>query len=763
MPTYSLNLRQDIGRKLTIAEMDGNFLYMQNLIETIPGGGGGITEVTYSELDTIIGSASLTPGSYYLITDFKTCYDQPIYNQSKSAVTSGNYKVGNTHSIIVMAISSTALSVDAYQPDYPMDKIKYDFNYSSTFVTSGTAFGRISERIDEWGNRTDYDHREVLFRRYKYYYYNTPPLGEITLSSGGSASGIGTQFDVDFSVDDYIILPNVNQYVFKITQITSSQSMSVTGSSIPDTTSLYYKGNQTISGNLNDYVQYYPNNVDGQEDYLEFHTFKLENETIVNNKFGDFYSLINWNEPYFDLPNNVFGEDVLSSSFGDYFVNNTFVNDVEETTVGDYFENNFYYADDNDFANNVIGSYFRNNIIFDSFRDNFIGNDFYDNYITSNFRRNNTSFNFNNNIIDGDFDDNNIGNGFVDNDIYRQFTNNTIRNGFNNNDIYDDFGDNFIDNGFENNTIGSADSIGDYGFGGNKIGYDSKGNFFRGYVYDNILGMGFYSNDVHNNFNGNVFGSVVIFNTFGTNSQGNNIGNFFISNDIGQDFINNHIQNSFQDNNISYDFSYNEIGNNFYNNNIENDFGFGGGQSYGNKIGNYFENNTIGEYFYGNVVTDIFNDNTVGSYFRFNDVKIHNLGSYDFTIGYNNIISFTDNTGASPSIPGTDNVYTGLTVSGGTGSNATFDVTVSGSIVTDVSLNNSGTEYQLTDVLTIPYQSFGGTAGLDIEITVGSVSATPHVYQIYNCTLFRNASATYSERLSYYDENDVLNIESLYP
>jgi hypothetical protein len=718
--------------------------------------GNGMTEVTYSELDTIISSASLTPGSYYLITDFKTCYDQPIYNQSKSAVTSGNYKVGNTHSIIVMAISSTALSVDAYQPDYPMDKIKYDFNYSSTFVTSGTAFGRISERIDEWGNRTDYDHREVLFRRYKYYYYNTPPLGEITLSSGGSATGSGTQFDVDFSVDDYIILPNVNQYVFKITQITSSQSMSVTGSSIPDTTSLYYKGNQTISGNLNDYVQYYPNNVDGQEDYLEFHTFKLENETIVNNKFGDFYSLINWNEPYFDLPNNVFGEDVLSSSFGDYFVNNTFVNDVEETTVGDYCENNFYYADDNDFANNVIGNNFRNNIIFDSFRDNFIGNDFYDNYITSNFRRNNTSFNFNNNIIDGDFDDNNIGNGFVENVIYRRFTNNTIRNGFNNNDIYDDFDDNFIDNGFENNTIGSANSIGNYDFEGNKIGYDSKGNFFRGYVYDNILGHGFYSNDVHGDFNGNVFGMVCVFNTFGTNSQNNNIGNFFISNDIGEyfsdnhiqnyfqdnnisydfsdnhiqnyfqdndisyNFSKNHIQNSFQDNNISYNFSFNEIGNRFSFNNIENDFGFGGAQSRGNKIGNYFQYNTIGEYFYDNTIVDYFDNNEVGNDFQMNDVKVRNLYNYNFIQYQGNIVTFTYQSSGTTSTPGFYNILSGTT--SGHGESASFGITVSGGTISDVSLVSAGYQYVAGDTISISGTQIGGVSRAIATFSINSLS-----------------------------------------
>ena len=37
MSTYSLTLRQDVGRKLTIQELDHNFLYLEDL--TSEGGG----------------------------------------------------------------------------------------------------------------------------------------------------------------------------------------------------------------------------------------------------------------------------------------------------------------------------------------------------------------------------------------------------------------------------------------------------------------------------------------------------------------------------------------------------------------------------------------------------------------------------------------------------------------------------------------------------------------------------------------------------
>ena len=355
---------------------------------TPTGGGAGLSNVSYSELTLLIGSQSLTPGTYYRITDFKTCYDQPNYDIYKQPITTGNYKVGNTHSIIVFATSENTLSSDAWQPDYPKDTIKYDFSFTQSEVTSGTAYGRITERIDEWNNRTDYDHREVLFRRYRHYYYDIDILpGDIDIISSGTVSGYGTQFDVDFAVDDYLFLPNINvdwwtqDFALRITAISSSQSMSVTGSYIPaEFESPYYKGYRSDGANLGGYQQYYQNNVDGTDDYLEFYTFDFEDETITNNKFGN--HAIGWDESTFFLPNNVFGEDVLNSTFGESFINNTFEDDVEEVRIGDYCQGNIYNSDvinDDDtwdFDDNVIGNHFIGNTILDRFDQNSIKNEF---------------------------------------------------------------------------------------------------------------------------------------------------------------------------------------------------------------------------------------------------------------------------------------------------------------------------------------------------------------------------------------------------
>lgn len=284
-----------------------------------------------------------------------------------------------------------------------------------------------------------------------------------------------------------------------------------------------------------------------------------------------------------------------------------------------------------------------------------------------------------------------------------------------------------------------------------------KGNLFKGYVEGNIIGNNFVGNETNYNFIDNQIGNSFFINTVGNDFRNNQIGNYFGFNQIEYYFYSNKIGNYFNDNIISYNFAYNQIAHNFYNNNIASDFGFGGGQAYGNKIGNYFQNNTIGEYFYSNQIEDVFSDNIIGNYFQYNDVKIQNFNNYNLLNEYRNILSFSDNTGLSPSIVGTDGTYIGLTVSGGSGYGATFDITVDSSVVISVSINSRGNEYQVNNVLTIPYESFGGTSSSsNIEIIIDSVSATPDVYRNYNCTIFRNTNGF--DRLSYYDASDVLNI-----
>ena len=123
------------------------------------------TLVIYSEFRNLITGSSLSTGSYYLITDFKTCYDQPDYDFAGNAISVGNYKVADIEPIIVHATSSNTISSVAYQPKYPNDKIQYDWTWNMTEITGGDAYGRITERIDEYNNRTENDPRVRLSKR----------------------------------------------------------------------------------------------------------------------------------------------------------------------------------------------------------------------------------------------------------------------------------------------------------------------------------------------------------------------------------------------------------------------------------------------------------------------------------------------------------------------------------------------------------------------------------------------------------------------
>jgi hypothetical protein len=116
-----------------------------------------IEDITYTTLRFNILNNLLIPGQLYNITDFATIYDQ---------IETGTVKTGSTEPLVVLATSIDTLSPFAYSALFPNDIIKYDANIVATDALTAIK-GRIIERIDEYGNRTDYDHRTVLFPRWE--------------------------------------------------------------------------------------------------------------------------------------------------------------------------------------------------------------------------------------------------------------------------------------------------------------------------------------------------------------------------------------------------------------------------------------------------------------------------------------------------------------------------------------------------------------------------------------------------------------------
>ncbi len=689
-------------------------------------------EVTYSELYSLLTGATLTPGKHYLITDFKTCYDQPDYDHNGNTIETGNYKEGNVSPILVLATDVDKISEHAYQPEYSGDTIQYDPYFTSTEVTAGEAFGRITYRIDDKGNAFDYDFREVLFKRYITYSAEEIYVGKVSINSVGVVTGVGTNF-TGRTTGEVIGIVNVDSAYgvnfYQIVSIDSETSMTVTGRTIYSVNNTFYTDSITDNG-----MSYKQNNIFSNTGFTQYKTF-VNHYECFNNTCGNRVANTLNSEDTFLLSNNVFRDGPYrDNSFGSNFRNNTFNDDCENNTISGNFYGNII---DNDFDNNTISSDFYDNIIICDFTNNIIQGDFYNNNLGDNnsndfdynlimglfygnfytgvdsFANNILKSSFYGNIIQTSFDDNVVGN-FYSNFIKNDFNNNTVGDNFYINNIYNSFYRNTIGFGFHNNTLGTINSS---TFEDNHIGNEFKANLIVGQFDDNKIGNDFGGNEIESYF------------------LNNNIGNDFYSNDIGLNFENNFILNNFFDNEITDDFRYNQIGNSFYSNNIGEGFGFGGSDSRRNVIGNYFNGNTIGEYFYNNNIGDEFENNTIGNDFQFNRIETP-LNGIDFTTYLGNPVNFS-----YPSTTGTDGVYTGVTgTSSGAGVNSVFTITVASTLVSDVEASTIGKLYLTGDTITIASGSFGGTS--DLVLTVDTIGATPMVYEYYNKTIQRRFDGT---------------------
>ena len=569
-----------------------------------------VIPITRAELLNKIDNNQLINGSGYLITDFRTCYDQPNYDSiGNPLVDSDTYKVCDIEPILVSAISTNSISQDAYQANYPKDKIKFDLHWNTTEITENVAYGRITERIDEYNNRTDYDHRNIKFKRYKSYFHDKkqPNVGTITVD-GFTVVGTNTTFTTSLTVNRWIAIDelveptfenqdgSIKTTIFKIVDIIDDNNMLLEGiNGINITDSLYYSAEPSSSSYTTwEYLEIKQNNLLDDEP-IEFKTFQYDYELIqngraisINNFIGNhsfFYLNNEIGVSYFMLSNNVFGRFTVSNEFGERCFNNAFA----ESSV-----------------NNIIGNYSHNNNIKFAFTNNIIGNNFYKNKIRYFFRDNIITTNFKNNITLGTFQSNIIADGFNFNLIYSLFYLNKINTNVTNNIIFSDFYFNNIDENFNNNIIG----------------YLNSGNYFQ----YNTTGKGFNSNTIYSVFENNSIGNFCHDNTILVQFVGNNIGAEFVYNNIGDEthtgflFRTNNIGDNFKGNLILNEFQYNDINYGFVSNEVY-------GYSFRNKIGNDAINNNIYNFFQNNIINNSFQNNIIG-----------NIG--DIVMGY----SFASNT-----------------------------------------------------------------------------------------------------------------------
>jgi hypothetical protein len=439
----------------------------------------------------------------------------------------------------------------------------------------------------------------------------------------------------------------------------------------------------------------------------------------------------------------------------------------------------------NNFRNNVIGNNFEDNIIGDNFEDNQIGFDFQNNEITNDFNKNEIASGFNNNSISGETSTNRIGEQFENNTIYGDFYDNQIFNEFKGNITYQDFSQNRTDWGFGGNQI-SGNCL------GNIFGTTIDSNDFLGDVYQNTFKGGVLGNTIGNNFANNNIGFLFINNIIGEDfgngggePQGNTIGNNFVDNIIGEYFYNNTIADNFHDNEVGNYFQWNVINTNIDTTYFTLNYGNITGFSY-TAAGTGATNNTYSgiqacgttqsmgvdasfnvEVSGGTVIG--VSGNSEGRLYQNND-ELTILGTQ--IGGVTGVIDGFSSDAVGKS--GTTGTYNNVFAQGtGAGENGSFNIIVVDDLVDSISLSGGGSSYLTGDVLTIDGSIFGGVDGVDdITITVSSIYSDDIVitvtgttsgssfYQHYTKQIFERRLG--DKRVSFYDEDDILNVDSVY-
>lgn len=366
---------------------NGNLYYRNSDGSYVAVGGGSastynpVISKTYTELYNLYLSGSFATGSYYLINNYETIYDQPdfymdgttkLYGASQSKSCAFPYKY---QPILVLATSYNTLSPNAYQPPYSVfggyakDQIKYDLTKNTTEYGNSTR-GRIIERIDEYGNRTDYDHKTIRFRRYRNYDRGAKLSGSIVSynATTGQLTGNGsTLFLSEISIGDIILIDTLSDLGYNFGLKVNNISFDNIFTSVVDNdysttppvvfpfgvTNFSFSGKSydfysvTATTDYNQYKEVYIGQSQ-EQDFDEFYTFDTPT-TSLSNYLDDYSVFWNSSSTFPILSNNIFGSNATSNYLGKGSCNND---------IKDHFNSNNL---EKSFSNNICDSYFQYN------------------------------------------------------------------------------------------------------------------------------------------------------------------------------------------------------------------------------------------------------------------------------------------------------------------------------------------------------------------------------------------------------------------
>jgi hypothetical protein len=295
-----------------------------NILDTI--------SATYAEFYTLITGGNLQVGRTYILVDFQTIYDQMDFDAGGSLKPTLTTKTGSVEQIWVYALSSNQIAKKAYSATYPNDQIQYDWTYNTTLVNGSPAKGRISERIDENNNRTDYDHREIKFIRYD------DGAGNFTvINDNGNASGEFLTFVQNFT--GLIVKDNWLGDFYSIGALLGQEygNNVFSGNVVISNTSSAGFYSNTFSGNMQN------NTFSGGEVYNNTFSGNVTNNPFSGNVYNNTFSGDVYNNTFSGIVySNTFSGQVNNNPFSGEVHSNTFSGQVSRNTFSGYVYNNTF-------------------------------------------------------------------------------------------------------------------------------------------------------------------------------------------------------------------------------------------------------------------------------------------------------------------------------------------------------------------------------------------------------------------------------------
>ncbi len=451
---------------------------------------------TYEELKTLKDNNQLQEGKKYLLTDYRTKYQQPTTNVIKEMDVEG---------LILTASSNSTFESIVFSTKFPSDIIWYDFDNNVCEDNTTTRNGFILRRYDPISkNDAPQDWRSMLWARYKphngVFYLNGVKTGIKTWNTGQPIS-----LDMLYKADNKL-------WMAKNKNTPTS----------PTDTSVFY--------------EVYPD---------------LDTPLLINEKTKIAKDIELMRDTLVELP--TFGDNCVANNIesteeaqvielqNNVFIGNSNYNSLSIGCV----KNSFF----NSYRNELSQRCYSN--IFIASSNNSFGIACYGNFLPSGFNTNTFGNSCSNNTFGNGCNQNNFGNGCNNN----SFGSSCYNNGFGNSCYGNIFG-----NYCYYNTFGNAcyrNNFGDYSTI-NTFASNCFNNTFDSCSY-NSFGNSFYDNKAGVGFSYNSFGNGCTNNTFGNHCAHNAFGNSNVKNIFGGSCDNNTFLNSCTDNNILSGFSWNTV------------------------------------------------------------------------------------------------------------------------------------------------------------------------------------------------------------